>query len=189
MKNTEILIKNMVCPRCVTAVKEVLSKNNLGYESVELGHAILSESPSKTQLKDLSHSLNEIGFEVLHSKEEKIVEQIKTKLQVLVSQEEIPDAFSLSGFLQQELAEDYSNLSHVFSQTQALTIEKYFINLKLEKVKELLTYKELQLSEIAYRLGYASVQHLSAQFKKVIGMTPSAFKKLPDKPRIGLDAV
>jgi len=189
MDMSEILIKNMVCPRCIMAVEKIFKDNNVPFEKVELGKVSTASAVSKAQEKVLENALKTIGFELLKEKDAQTVERIKNRLQLLLQMEEIPTSLNLSEYIQAAIPEDYSGLSHLFSSMEGITIEKYFIHLRLEKTKELLFNKEMQLSEIAWKLGYSSVQHLSNQFKKVIGITPSAYKKMKDKPRESFDNI
>jgi len=182
----EIFIKNMVCPRCIMAVENILDKQGLPFEKVELGKVILERAVSADEMAVLENQLFPMGFEILKDKDVQKIEKVKNLLNSLV-QTEVPSGLNLTSFLMENIAEDYSRLTTLFSSMEGITIEKYFINLKIEKAKELLFYQELTLSEMAWKLGYSSVQHLSTQFKKVTGMTPSEYKKLKDKPRTGLD--
>ncbi|MBD8489840.1 helix-turn-helix transcriptional regulator [Echinicola sp. CAU 1574] len=186
---SEILIKNMVCPRCIMAVEDIFRKLEVPISGVELGKVTVTHALTNEQEKHLEDELKSLGFGLIRTKESRLIEKVKSKLYQLLQEEEIPTSLNLSSYLIKEINEDYSKLSHLFSQDQGITIEKFFIRLKLEKTKELLFNQELQLSEIAWRLGYNSVQHLSNQFKKVTGITPSAYKKMKEKPRVGLDEV
>ncbi len=185
----EILIKNMVCPRCIMAVEESLQNLGIDYQKVMLGKVFLPAQPAPEKIHQWEIRLKDLGFEILKEKELQKIEAVKNQLHQLLQQEEIPGSINLSEWITRHLTEDYSRLSHLFSTLEGITIEKYFIGLKIEKVKEWLFYQELSISEMAWRLGYSSVQHLSSQFKKVTGMTPSEYKKLKEKPRKGLDKV
>jgi len=184
----EIFIKNMVCPRCIMAVESVMKKQGLAFENVELGKVTMSKNPSSDEVADFERHLIPLGFEILKDKDIQKIERVKNLLNELV-QKEVPSGINLTTYITDSIAEDYSRLTTLFSSMEGITIEKYFINLKIEKAKEFLFYQELTLSEMAWKLGYSSVQHLSTQFKKVTGMTPSEYKKLKDKPRKGLDDV
>jgi AraC family transcriptional regulator len=173
----ELTIKNMVCPRCITAVQNILNLEQIAFQKVLLGKVILKDKVSKGKLLSLEQQLNAVGFSILQDKEVRKIESIKGLLRGLLLELEIPSDFNLSQRIKSHLAEDYSRLSHLFSSTEGQTIEKFFIELKVDKIKELLFYEELTISEIAWKLGYSSVQHLSSQFKKQTGMTPSAYKK------------
>ncbi len=177
----------MVCPRCVRAVEEVFNRNGIAYLEVLLGRVRTKDPLSSEKVTIIENELRHLGFELLKSRDAQRIESVKNALIKLVHEGDIPPSFSLSGYLGGCLAENYTVLSHLFSGLEGITIEKYFIQLKVEKVKEWLSYDETTLSEASYRLGYSSVQHLSAQFTKVTGLTPSKYKKLSFKPRVGLD--
>jgi AraC family transcriptional regulator len=183
----ELKIKNMVCPRCILAVQSILNEMNIQFINVRLGAVQLKNPLTQATLHLLTAELEKLGFAVLQDKDVQRIEKIKNLLVEVVAGEDIPDAFALTRFITTTMNEEYTTLSHLFSSLEGITIEKYFINLKIEKVKEWLFYGELNLSEASYRLGYSSVQHLSAQFKKTTGMTPSEYKQLRDKPRHPLD--
>ncbi|QDH79072.1 helix-turn-helix transcriptional regulator [Echinicola soli] len=184
---SELLVKNMVCPRCIMAVESILKEKNIPFEQVALGKVTFEKPLEPSKLNELKTHLEKLGFGLIQDIDSRLIERIKNKLHELMLLEEIPASLSLAKYLGDEIGEDYSKMSHLFSSKEGSTIEKYFIKLKLEKAKELLFNQELQLSEIAWKLGYSSVQHLSGQFKKITGMTPSAYKKLKEKPRSGLD--
>ncbi|MGE5848069.1 MAG: AraC family transcriptional regulator [Ignavibacteria bacterium] len=186
-----LYIKNMVCPRCIKVVKEELEKLNLNVKHVQLGEAFIETRDSEIDISKIKEVLENNGFELLDDKQAKIIENIKLRIIELIHQNS-NDKFlnvNFSAYLSEKLNMSYQHLSSLFSSKEGITIEKYFINQKIEKVKELLVYDELTLSEISYKLGYSSVQHLSNQFKKVTGFTPSEFKKLKIKPRIPIDQV
>jgi len=186
---SEIFIKNMVCPRCIMAVEDALDSHGLEFERVELGKVILEDPVDAARLQPFESTLQRLGFEVLKDKDVQKIEKIKNLLHAELQKEKVDEDFNLSGMVKAHFSEDYSRLSNLFSSMQGMTIEKYFIQLKIEKAKELLFYQELTLSEMAWQLGYSSVQHLSTQFKKVTGMTPSDYKKLKIKPRRGMDQI
>jgi YesN/AraC family two-component response regulator len=177
----KLFIKNMVCIRCKMVVKEELSKLGLHYVSVELGEADVPETISPEQLDQIRVALLRSGLELMDDKKSVLIQKIKNVIFELVHYSEEPLAINLSGFLSETLNHDYTYLAKLFSEVQGSTIEKFFITHKIERVKELLVYNELNLTEIAYRMHYSSVAHLSAQFKKVTGLTPSHFKQLKEK--------
>ena len=185
----KLYIKNMVCDRCKMVVKNEIE--NLGYSlvKVELGEIELNQEITDIQKKDIKLNLEKFGFEVIDDKRSRIIELIKNKLIDLVQNKNADLDKNLSLFLSENLNQDYSKLSNLFSEIEGTTIEKYFIAQKIEKVKELLVYDELSLSEIAFRLNYSSVAYLSNQFKKVTGLTPSYFKQIRDDKRKPLDKV
>jgi AraC family transcriptional regulator len=174
----EIQVKNMVCPRCVLAVEQSLRQLDIPFEKVVLGKVFLAEPINKDKLSELEQLFHQLGFKILRNKEVQRIEEVKNLLTEFIQKTDIPEGFNLMGFIKQHVPEDYSRVSHLFSSTEGMTLEHFFIQLKLDKVKEWLFYEEMQLSEMAWKLGYSSVQHLSSQFKKHTGMTPSAYKKL-----------
>jgi len=182
-------IKNMVCNRCKMVVKAELEK--LGFKPllVELGEVTLAESISVEDKSKIGENLKHFGFELLEDKKTQVAEQIKTAIINLVHYTKEPLKINLSAYLSEQLKLEYASLSSIFSEMESQTIEKYFIAQKIEKAKEILTYGELTLSEIAYQLNYSSVAHLSAQFKKVTGITPSVYKAASAEGRKTLDEV
>ena len=178
----------MVCDRCIMAVRQELNKSGIPYANIQLGEVTLTVPPSADQLLQLKRGLEEIGFELLDDKKSRIVEQIKnTIVQLIHGNKEEAFNLKLSALLAEKLQLDYHYLSALFSSIEGITIEKYAILQRIEKVKELLLYDEKSLSEIAYELGYSSVQHLTQQFKKITGLTPSHFKQLKENKRKPLD--
>jgi AraC-like DNA-binding protein len=185
---TTLYIKNMVCDRCVKVVSSELNK--LGYEvkRVTLGEAIINKSSKALDLILIRHILVENGFDLVDDKHSKLIEKIKVLIiDKIHHQNEKLEKFSFSKYLSNEAGVNYSQLSSIFSSCEGITIEKFIIKQKIEKVKELLTYDELTLSEIAFKLGYSSVQHLSNQFRQITGLNPSYFKKLKEKRRKPID--
>ncbi|SFC75577.1 AraC-type DNA-binding protein [Parapedobacter composti] len=173
----KIAIKNMVCPRCIQAVSQVFSAMGIRPLDVRLGEVVVAQPLTPEQDADLHRRLTALGFEVLDDQQQQLVEKIKSIVIHHIHEQE-NHHFPFTDVLPGELNKEYSQLSKLFSEKEGITIEQYVILQRIEKVKELLSYNELTLSEIAYRLGYSSVAYLSAQFKKVTGLTPSAFKKL-----------
>jgi len=182
-----LYIKNMVCNRCTMAVANEMKKLGIDPISIQLGEATLKEPLTGSQLAKLRRSFAELGFEILDSPERQLIEKIKKLLITKVQSLDIEDHFSISFYLRSALNKDYNALSKLFSQVEGITVEQFFILQKIEKVKELLFYKQYNLTEVAWKLGYSSVQHLSAQFKRVTGLTPSAMKRLSDFNRKPLD--
>jgi AraC family transcriptional regulator len=175
----------MVCNRCIMVVKDILKKNGVQPVSVMLGDAELDQPPTVQQLQNISADLQAVGFEILEDQKKKLTEQIKNIITREVGKNDRDNNFS--EILSSTLHKDYSYLSKLFSEAEGITIEKYIIDQKIEKVKELLAYDELSLSEIAFKLDYSSVAHLSSQFKKTTGFSPSNFRKLKDHHRRPLD--
>lgn len=183
-------IKNMVCNRCIRVVREELEKLGHHVQHIELGKVELAGSINASDLDTIRNVMHENGFELLDDKRTKLIEQIKTLVINRIHYDtEKGIAENFSDYIAHEIGMDYSYLSNLFSSVEGVTIEKYIINQKIERVKELLVYDELSLSEIAYKMGYSSVAYLSSQFKKVTGLTPSQFKELQDKNRKPLDEV
>lgn len=185
----QIFIKNMVCNRCISAVENVFRTSGIDFISVQLGWAETASEISKIELEKLNKNLQNLGFEILEDATQKQIEFIKKLILEKVQNLEIEDNFLLSKYLSEKLNREYSSISKTFSQTESITLEQYFILQKIEKVKELLIYKELTLSQIADKLGYKTVQHLSQQFKKITGFSPSQFQELKEKKRLPIDLV
>ena len=184
-----IFIKNMVCDRCIMVVQNELEKLGLDAKNIKLGEVILSKEITSLEKENLSKTLEPLGFEVIDDKKGRIIEKIKNIIIDLVHHQDSDVKTNLSDVLSDKLHHDYNYLSNLFSEVEGTTIEKYFIAQKVEKVKELLVYDELSLSEIANRLNYSSVAYLSNQFKKVNGLTPSHFKQIKEDKRKPLDKV
>ena len=182
-------IKNMVCNRCIMVVKSQLEQLGLHPLSVELGIAVLPDAVSNETYQRVKASLETFGFELIDDKKSQTVELIKDAIIELVHYGDNGLKTNLSDYLASKLHRDYSALSKLFSETTNTTIEKYLIAQKIERVKELLAYDEFSLSEIAGMLNYSSVAHLSAQFKRVTGLSPSAYKRAGRPGRLPLDKV
>jgi len=168
-------------------IADELRKLGIEPVSVQLGEAELKEPPGKSRLSELNKRFKELGFEILDDPNQRVIEKIKNLLIAQVQGLDIKEHFTLGDYLSSELNKDYNTLSRLFSQVEGITIEQFFILQKIEKVKELLFYNQLNLSEIAWKLGYSSVQHLSAQFKKVTGLTPTQLRSMSDFKRKPLD--
>jgi len=179
----KLYIRNMVCRRCKMAVLSELDKLSIKPLSIELGEVELSEAISEEQKQSLSQGLHTLGFELIDDRKSKVIEKIKNLIVDLVHNKDNDLKTNLSHYLSTSVGHEYSALSNLFSEVEGMTIEQYFISQKIEKVKELLMYNELSLSEIAYQLNYSSVSHLSRQFKKVTGLTPTFFRNLKDRKR------
>lgn len=179
----------MVCDRCKMVVKTELEKLGLTPTSVNLGEVDVVQELTPAEIDLVEQKMQQFGFELLTDKKKQLSEQIKTVIIELVHYPKGPLKVNLSDYLSQALHLEYANLSAVFTEIEHNTIEKYFIQQKIEKVKELLTYGEMSLSEIAYFLNYSSVAHLSTQFKKVSGQTPSEYKQHNKLDRKSLDNV
>jgi len=179
----------MVCNRCILVVQNELDKLGLEAKSITLGVVTLTEEPSLETKNLFEKELVKLGFELIDDKRSRIIEKVKNVIIELVHHQDNHAKNNLSDVLSTQLHLDYKYLSNLFSEVEGTTIEKYFIAQKIEKIKELLVYDELTLSEIAYRLNYSSVAYLSNQFKKVTGLTPSHFKQISEVKRKPLDQV
>ncbi len=188
MEKATIHIKNMVCNRCIKVVREELEKLGYKIEEIALGEATISFE-NKIDFELINKILTENGFEMIDSRQSRLIEKIKVTIIKTIGEmaEGNLKDIQFSELLQESLNLSYQYLSSLFSSSEGITIEKYIILQKVEKVKELIVYDELSLSEISFRLGYSSVQHLSSQFKKVTGLTPSHFKKIRNIKRNPLD--
>ena len=182
-----LYIKNMVCDRCKMAVKYELIKLGVKPISVDLGEVELNNELTETQYQKFSTTLKEYGFEMIDKSNARVIEKIKNIIIELVHRSDETIKINYSAYIEGKLKKKYNYLSNIFSETEGITIEQFIIFQKIEKVKELLVYDELSLSEIAYKLGYSSVAYLSTQFKKTTGLTPSYFKSVKDKKRLSLD--
>ena len=179
----------MVCPRCIMSVENILKENKLEPNYVRLGEIELVKTLNKKQLEELSDDLQKVGFELLDDQKKQVIEKIKNLLVQKVQQGNIEEHFSINKYLSQKVFKDYSSISKLFSEVEGITIEQFFILQKIEKSKEWLIYDELSLGQIAFNLGYSSSQHLSSQFKKLTGMTPTQFKSLGAIHRKAIDHV
>ncbi|MBN1924211.1 MAG: helix-turn-helix transcriptional regulator [Prolixibacteraceae bacterium] len=179
----------MVCIRCQMVVKAELDKLSLHYTYVKIGEANIIEQISPEQFKLLDLALKKSGLLLMDDKKSILVEKIKSAIIELVHYTEEQIKVNLSDYLSEKLNYDYTYLANLFSEVKGITIEKFFLTHKIEKVKELIVYDELTLTEIAYKMHYSSVAHLSNQFKKITGLTPSHFKKLKNQRRNTLEDV
>lgn len=179
----------MVCNRCILVVQQELDKLTIDSCRVTLGEVETTGDIPKEKLEQLDKNLSALGFEVLDNSKQQIIEKIKNIIIQQVHHSKQEKQHNYSEILSKSLHKDYSYLSSLFSEVEGVTIEKYIINQKIEKVKELIIYDELSLSEIAYQLGYSSVAYLSSQFKKVTGLTSSHFKQVGQNKRKPLDKV
>ncbi len=183
----KVHVKNMVCHRCKLAVEQVLTSSGYHVQQVELGEATINEDLNTEQLKALDAQLKHLGFELIDDRKAKLVERIKNLIIDRVHHHQDIFSINLSDYIAEKLHYEYNYLSNLFSEAEGTTIEKYYISQKIEKVKELLIYDELTLSEIAYRMGYSSVAYLSNQFKKETGFTPSYFKAIKENKRRNIE--
>ncbi len=182
-------IKNMVCPRCIVAVDAVFGELNIPVHEIRLGEAILENPLSEAQKISLAALLSEHGFELLEDHRSALISKIKSLIINQVHHSETDLHTNYSHYLAEKLHHDYTYLSKLFSAVEGITIERFILKQKIERAKELIFYKQLTFSEIAFKLHYSSAAHLSAHFKKETGMTPSEFKKLQGPQHRPLDSL
>lgn len=181
-------IKNMVCPRCIMAVTSTLSQLGLTPDSVSLGEAHIAETPDQAQLEQIRQGLIAIGFDLVENKSDLLIQRIKQSVMTYVRHDKCTDQ-PLSEWLATTIHTDYPTLSRTFAAAEGHTIEKYHLLQRMEYVKELITYGDLSIKEIAWRTGFSSVAHLSRQFKQLTGMTPTAYKACVHHERQPLDTL
>jgi len=181
----------MVCDRCIKVVRDELQRLGLDVRSITLGEVVVTGTLDSRRTGEVKEVLRQNGFELIEDKRTKTIERIRHAVLKLVREERQTNdqPAKTSAFIARELGQEYQSLSALFSTMEGMTIEQYAILQRIELVKELLKYGELTLSEISYKVGYSSVQHLSNQFKKVTGLTPSQFKQLVRNTRKPLDRV
>lgn len=185
----KLYVKNMVCNRCIMVVKNELDKLGISTKSITLGEIETEKELSVVEKTEISKAIQPLGFELIDDKKSRIIGKIKSLIVELVHQHNNNLKINLSDYLSDNLHQDYNHIARLFSEVEGTTIEQYFIAQKIEKVKELLVYDELSLSEIAFQLNYSSVAHLSNQFKKVTGLTPSHFRNIRTEKRKPLDEI
>ncbi len=179
----------MVCPRCITAVERIYESLDLSVTNIELGKVSIGKAISTEERVALREHLLAHGFDLIDDKQSKLIHQIKAIIIQEIHHSKEASLVKFSVLLSENLLHDYSYLSRLFSSVEGITIERFIRKQKIEKVKELLFYDELSLSEIAFQLNYSSVAHLSSQFKKETGMTATAFKKLKQPGHKSLDTI
>jgi len=186
-----LYIKNMVCDRCIRVVRDELTKIKLDVRSVSLGEVVVGGALKELPMANIKSALDENGFELIEDRKAKTIEQMKLAIIRFVREDndKLDRKVKFSEFLSKELGLDYHYLSTLFSSVENVTIEQFVILQRIERAKELLKYGELTLSEIAYKLGYSSVQHLSNQFKSITGFTPTRFRSLTGQLRKPIDRV
>ena len=182
-------IRNMVCNRCILVVTQLLEKSGFTPLDVELGTAVVQETPGREQREAFRKLLEAYGFELIDDRRMRLIEQIRTAVIELVHYREDASKVNLSDYLRERCHRDYSALSKLFSEVSGISIEKYYLAQRIERVKELLAYGDLTVSEIADKLRYSSVAHLSAQFRAQTGMSPSEFRRRKGRGLKPLDEV
>ena len=178
----------MVCQRCIMTVESILQKLKIPFQIVSLGEVELVKRLDDSKRHELETELKKLGFELIEARLNKIVEKIKKIVLNYLANDDYHQ-LKLSSFITRSIHYEYSYLSNLFSSVEGITIEQYFIIQRIEKVKELLVYQELTLADIAYQTGFSSTAHLSAQFKKITGLTPSHFKKIGAARRNATDHI
>lgn len=180
----------MVCDRCIFVVRQQLEHIDLQVSEISLGTALVFPEPTENKLSEIASSLNILGFELIEKDKDKLIERIRNIIIELIHHSELPELHvNFSQALTERLHKDYSYLSRLFSDNEGITLEKFIIQQKIEKVKELLQYGELNLNEIAWKMGYSSSAHLSNQFKAVTGKSPREFKAMEVSNRKPLDKI
>lgn len=179
----------MVSTRCKMEVKEQLKKLGLHYIVVDLGEIEIMETLSMPQREQLKKALLDSGLELMDDKKAMLIERIKNVIIEMVHHSDEVLKINFSNYLHEKLNHDYTYLSNLFSEVQGTTIEHYIISHKIERIKELIIYGELNVTEIAWKMGYSSVAHLSSQFKKVTGLSPSHFKQMKNKKRSPIEEI
>ncbi len=185
----KVYIKYMVSNRCKMVVRDELKKLGLHFIMVDLGVVEIMENLNPEKRELLKRSLLDYGLELMDDKKAILIEKIKTIIIQMVHHNEGIVKVNFSGYLSEKLDHNYSYLASLFSEVQGITIEHFIISHKIERIKELLIYGELNITEIAWKMGYSSVAHLSSQFKKTIGLSPSQFKQLKEKRRTSLEEI
>lgn len=191
MSTPAVLIKNMVCHRCVLAVENILRAESIPFHAVTIGEVSLEKSLTNDQQDRLGQALKKIGFEIIDNRTSALIEKIK-QLVIKRARNEVNESErkkKISVYISENVNHEYTYLSTLFSSVEGRTIENYFIEQRIEKAKELLIYGQLTLSQIAFELEYSSTAHLSAQFKKTTGLTPTHFKEIGKAKRISLDKI
>lgn len=185
----KLFIKNMVSVRCKIVVKEELNKLGIQFAIVDIGEVNLMEDITPEQKEEFRAALLTSGLELMEDKKSVLIEKVKNIIIDMVHYKEDLIKIKFSDYLSEKLNHDYSYLSNLFSEVQGITIEQFIIAHKVERIKEMIIYDELNISEIAWKLNYSSVAHLSNQFKKVTGLSPSHYKQLKEKRRSPIENI
>ncbi len=185
----KLCIKYMVSNRCMMAVKEELKKLGLHFILVDLGEVEIMEDISPVQREQLARGLQASGLELMDDRKSILIEKIKNIIVEMVHHSDQVIKVNFSDYLSEKLKHDYTYMANLFSEVQGTTIEHFIISHKVERIKELIIYDELNISEIAWKMNYSSVAHLSNQFKKVTGLSPSHFKQMKDKRRRPIEEI
>lgn len=174
----------MVCQRCILMVEHLLNSLQIAYAGVSMGRITLAQEPGTGQQQKLKNSLQQVGLEIIENRMSQLIEGIKLAVSDYLALGDEAQSYKLSGFIAARLNYEFGYLSDLFSRTEGITVERYFIQLRLDRVKKMLDYDQLSLSEIAFETGFSSVHHLSAQFKKLTGVTPSQYRQATRKLQV-----
>ncbi|WP_257710827.1 AraC family transcriptional regulator [Gramella sp. MT6] len=188
MEEKKINIRNVVCQRCIMTVEEILNRMNIPFKEVRLGEAILARDLDKREKIALDKEFEKVGFEIIQDRNEKLINNIKSLIFEKVYSEEVTIE-KLSGLLTSELNYDYSHITHVFTESEGQSIQKFYNAVRIERVKELLNYDDWSIAMIADNLGYSTPAYLSTSFKNATGLTPSEYKKMHASDRKTLDSI
>ncbi len=189
MKNNVLQIKNMVCDRCKIAATEIIDRLGIQYKKIALGEVVLEKKLDEKALEELKIELSKIGFEVIDDKNSQIINKMKSLIIENVYETEDVSEKRLSEVLGESLVQDYTFLSSLFKRSQGISIEKFRSELKVERAKELLEYGELNINEIAGKIGYKSVSYFCSKFKKETGYTPLAYQREHIRSRVGINTL
>ncbi len=188
LEEKKINIRNVVCQRCIMTVEEILNRMNIPFKEVRLGQAILARDLEKREKIALDKEFEKVGFEIIQDRNEKLINNIKSLIIEKVYSEEVTIE-KLSGLLTSELNYDYSHITHVFTESEGQSIQKFYNAVRIERVKELLNYDDWSIAMIADNLGYSTPAYLSTSFKNATGLTPSEYKKMHASDRKTLDSI
>lgn len=188
LEEKKINIRNVVCQRCIMTVEEILNRMNIPFKEVRLGEAVLSRDLEKREKIALDKEFEKVGFEIIQDRNEKLINNIKSLIIEKVYSEEVTIE-KLSGLLTSELNYDYSHITHVFTESEGQSIQKFYNAVRIERVKELLNYDDWSIAMIADNLGYSTPAYLSTSFKNATGLTPSEYKKMHASDRKTLDSI
>jgi AraC-like DNA-binding protein len=185
----KLYIKYMVSQRCKMAVKEELRKLGIRFANIELGEVEVFDNITQKQREALKRSLYNCGLELMDDKRTILIEKVKNLITEMIHYNDELPRINYSDFISEHIQHDYTYLSNIFSQVKGITIQQFIINHKVERIKELISYGEMNLTEIAWKMNYSSVAHLSNQFKKITGFSPSHFKQSKDKRRNPIEEI
>lgn len=187
-KENSIIVRNMVCQRCIMTVEEILKKLSIPFKEVNMGEVIMAHDLDKEEKTALQKEFHNVGFEIIQDRNEKLINNIKALIIEKIYSEEV-SIEKLSGFLASELHYDYSHLTHLFTEIEGQSIQKFYNGVRIERIKELLNYDDWSIAMIADKLGYSTPAYLSTSFKQATGLTPSEYRKKHNQDRKSLDSI